>query len=295
MKIGFIGCGRMGSAIAGAVAGAVAGANNRQTAGNQSEKQIEIYISEHNRAKREEFAAGIGAEFMSNEGICENCGLIFFGVKPGALLPLLSELAPRLAKNPGAVVVSMAAGIALGQAEACLTPGTPVVRIMPNTPAAVGRGMIQYCANAAARERGLADFLRLMSAAGRLDEVDEAMIDAASAVSGCGPAFAYIFLEALADGGVLCGLPRGKALLYAAEMLRGAAEMALSAGKHPGELKDEVCSPGGSTIEGVLKLEEGGFRAAAQNAVIAAYRKTLAMRDAAGEARPAVAEKKPQA
>ena len=120
-------------------------------------------------------------------------------------------------------------------------------------------------------------FAALLAPAGLVDPVPEELIDAASAVSGCGPAYAYLFIEALADGGVACGLPRDKALAYAAQMVAGSARMVLESGRHPGALKDAVCSPGGTTIQGVRALEEGGFRAAAMDAVIAAYEKTRAL------------------
>ena len=136
--------------------------------------------------------------------------------------------------------------------------------------------MIQYCsANVTAEEEQ--EFLKLMAPAGRLDAVPEALIDAASSVSGCGPAWVYQFIEALADGGVACGLPRAKAQEYAAQMVLGSAKLVLESGRHPGELKDAVCSPGGSTIQGVRVLEEHGFRGAVTDAVIAAYDKTKEM------------------
>ena len=115
----------------------------------------------------------------------------------------------------------------------------------------------------------------ILAPAGLVDEIDEKLIDAASCVSGCGPAFAYLFMEALADGGVACGLPREQALRYAAQMVAGSAEMVLQSGRHPGQLKDAVCSPGGTTIQGVRALEANGFRSAAMEAVLAAYEKTL--------------------
>ena len=149
--------------------------------------------------------------------------------------------------------------------------------MMPNTPAAIGAGVVQYCGRGVTVEE-LDDFAALIAPAGLVDSVPESLIDAASAVSGCGPAFAYLFMEALADGGVACGLPRDKAVSYAAQMLEGAARMVLENGKHPGALKDAVCSPGGTTIQGVRILEERGFRAAAMDAVIAAYEKTLKLR-----------------
>ena len=121
-------------------------------------------------------------------------------------------------------------------------------------------------------------FLEAMAGAGRFSALPERLIDAGSAVSGCGPAFADLFLEALADGGVACGLPRDQALELAAQMLLGSAKLALRSGKHPGALKDAVCSPGGSTIQGVRTLERAGFRSAVMEAVIAAYEKTLELK-----------------
>ena len=134
---------------------------------------------------------------------------------------------------------------------------------------AVGSGVIQYCHNGLVTEEMLADLLDDLRFAGRLDELEEKLIDAASALSGCGPAYTYIFLEALADGAVACGIPRAKALEYAAATLEGAARMYLETRTHPGALKDAVCSPGGSTIDGIRALEDGAFRAAAMNCVIA--------------------------
>jgi len=136
--------------------------------------------------------------------------------------------------------------------------------------------MIQYCLLDVTRAQE-DTFLDAMSLCGRLDQLAEDLIDAASAVSGCGPAYACMFMEALADGGVACGLPRAKAMEYAAQMLLGSAEMALQSGQHPGELKDAVCSPKGSTIQGVRALEANGFRSAVLEAVIAAFEKNREM------------------
>lgn len=133
--------------------------------------------------------------------------------------------------------------------------------------------MIQYCCDGVSSEAEAA-FLHAMTACGRLDKLDESLIDAASSVSGCGPAWACMFLEALADGGVICGLPRQKAMEYAAQMLLGTAQLVLESGKHPGLLKDQVCSPAGSTIQGVRTLEAAAFRGAVTDAVIAAYERT---------------------
>ena len=138
--------------------------------------------------------------------------------------------------------------------------------------------MTLYCSNDLVESEILEDFLDDMAFTGHMDQLPEHLIDAAGVVSGCGPAYMYMFAEALADGGVAGGLPRDKALLYAAQTLSGAAEMILQTGKHPGELKDAVCSPGGTTIAGVHALENGGFRSCAMDAVNAAYQRTLELK-----------------
>ena len=170
----------------------------------------------------------------------------------------------------------MAAGLTCDRIQDMVDLDCPVIRIMPNTPSAIGAGVVQYCGQLATVEE-LDAFAALIAPAGLVDPVPEGFIDAASAVSGCGPAFAYLFLEALADGGVACGLPRDKAVAYAAQMAVGAARMVLESGQHPGALKDAVCSPGGTTIQGIRALERSGFRGAAMEAVIAAYEKTVSL------------------
>ena len=137
--------------------------------------------------------------------------------------------------------------------------------------------MILYTRGNGVTDEELAVFLKGLDGAGRFSEIPESLMDAGSAVAGCGPAFADLFLEALADGGVACGLSRAQAVEFAAQMLMGSARLALESGRHPGELKDAVCSPGGSTIQGVRKLEEAGFRGAVMNAVIAAFEKNRAL------------------
>ena len=175
------------------------------------------------------------------------------------------------------MLVSMAAGLTMEQISAMAGGAYPVIRIMPNTPCAVGAGVVLYDANSLVTSQELSAFTNALSGAGVLDRLEERLIDAGSAVAGCGPAFACLFLEALADGGVACGLPRQKALLYAAQMLEGTARLMLETGSHPGAMKDAVCSPGGSTIAGVHALERQGLRAAAMDAVIAAAEKNRAL------------------
>ena len=181
--------------------------------------------------------------------------------------PALAEKKPLL--------ISMAAGLTVERIEELAGTRLPVIRIMPNTPVSVGKGVILYCCNDLVDEATLTDFLSDMRFAGYLDPLDEKLIDAACAVSGCGPAFVYMFIEAMADGAVACGLPREKALAYAAATLSGAGEMALITKQPPQTLKDAVCSPGGSTIAGVRALEERGFRGTVIDAIIAAYKRNI--------------------
>ena len=148
-----------------------------------------------------------------------------------------------------------------------------MIRIMPNTPVLVGKGMTLYYANDLVDSTILEDFLDDMAFTGHMDEVPEKLIDSAGVISGCGPAYVYMFAEALADGAVACGVPRAKALEYAAATLAGAGEMLLQTGEHPGKLKDNVCSPGGSTIAGVNILEQRSFRGAIMDCVKAAFRR----------------------
>lgn len=256
---GFIGTGNMGGALATAAC----------KSGNS------ILLADHDTAKAEALAARCGGTVGDNATVAQQCRYIFLGVKPQILGTVLQELKPLLAaREEPFVLVSMAAGVTMGRIEELLGASYPTIRIMPNTPAAIGEGMILYTANANVTAADEAEFVELMNAAGAFDRLPEALIDAGSALSGCGPAFVYLFIEALADGAVECGLPRDKALRYAAQTVTGAARMVLTDGRHPGELKDAVCSPGGSTIAGVHALEDGAFRGAVMGAVQAAFDRT---------------------
>ena len=197
---------------------------------------------------------------------------ILLGVKPYMMQAVIAGLTPAL--TPQKTLVSMAPGFTMEQVRAMAGGGLPVIRIMPNTPVAVGAGMTLYAADERVPVDTLQTFLEDLSASGRLTRMDEHLFEAGSAVSGCGPAFADLFMEALADGGVACGLPRAQAIELAAQMLTGAAALVLR-GAHPGVLKDQVCSPGGTTIQGVRALEKGGLRSAVMEAVIAAYEKSI--------------------
>ena len=237
-----------------------------------------VYVYDKDTVKAKALAKEIGAEYKSNLEIAKDCDFVFLAVKPDIIPIAAKEIYEPLKARTDYAVVSMAAGVSLEKLN-CAFEGlsAPIIRIMPNTPASIGKGMTLWCKNEYVTEAQEKDFEMIMSKSGRLDSIPEKLIDAGSAVSGCGPAFVYMFIEALADGGVECGLPRDKALLYACETLVGAAETVKASGKHPEALKDAVCSPGGSTIAGVHALEEGAFRASSANAVISAYKKTLTL------------------
>ena len=255
--IGFLGCGNMGGAIARAVCKAA--------------DPKKVYLANRTTAKAQALAKELGCKVATNAEVAAECDLIFLAVKPQMMEALLAPLKFSLDERPSRFVLcSMAAGLSIARIQEMAGEDFPVIRIMPNTPAAIGEGMILYTATEDVTAEELEAFLQGMSAAGRLTALEERLIDAGSAVSGCGPAFLSLFLEALADGGVSCGLPRQKALAYAAKMAEGTAKLMLETNQHPGAMKDAVCSPAGSTIAGVRALEEHGFRAAAMDAVIAA-------------------------
>ena len=254
MKYGFIGCGNMGGAIAKAL----------------SRSTKDIMVTDRS-GKAKQIAQDCGIGYGTVEQIVASCDRIFLGVKPHMMQDVLAPLQEVLrARKP--LLISMAAGLTTEKIDAFAGGNMRVIRIMPNTPTAIGMGVIQYCTRNVEPEV-LSDWLRDMQPCGMVDPLEERLIDAASAVSGAGPAYMYVFLEALADGAVTCGIPRAKAYEYAAMTMAGAAQMYLATKQHPGALKDAVCSPGGSTIAGIKALEDHAFRAATMECVIAAYKR----------------------
>mgnify|MGYP002615923021 CR=1 FL=1 len=201
--------------------------------------------------------------------------------QPTPTLDVLKGIAPALKERKSApVLISMVTGPDIARIQELAGGDYPVIRIMPNMPAAVGEGVIFYACSGNCDKAQQEAFLRYMAPAGKLFPLAEELHAAGSAVAGCGPAFAAIFLESMADGGVACGLPRASAIQYAAQMMLGTAKMVLETGEHPDVLKDRVCSPGGTTIQGVRALETAGLRGAVFNAVIAAYEKNADLKKA---------------
>ena len=248
MKYGFLGCGNMGSAIARAI----------------SKKTKNITVTDRS-GKAKELAAELGIEHADAEAVCR-CDAVFLAVKPQMMQQAIAPVREIL-QHQKPLLITMAAGLKLEAIEKMVGISLPIIRIMPNTPAQVGMGMTLYCCNDLVTDAQLAQFLSDMEQSGKLDCIPENLIDAAGVVSGCGPAYVYVFAEALADGAVACGVPREKALQYAASTLMGAGKMLLETGLHPAVLKDAVCSPGGSTIAGINVLEQDGFRGTVMDCV----------------------------
>ncbi len=255
MNYGFIGCGNMGGALASAASQAVGG-----------EK---ILLADADLQKAQALAARIGAKVSDLETIAKECDYIILGVKPQGMAALLADL--PIEGNP--TMVSMAAGLSTETLGKMAGKELSWIRIMPNTPVALGEGRILYTqknADAKAEE----GFLTLFSKAGALYKLEEHLIDAGTALSGCGPAFVYLFIEALAEGAAQCGVPQEMVVELAAGTVLGAAKMVLQGEKEPAELRENVCSPGGSTIEGVKSLEADDFRKIIYQAVEKSYIRT---------------------
>ncbi|MDR2766839.1 MAG: pyrroline-5-carboxylate reductase [Treponema sp.] len=278
VKIACIGAGNMGSALMKGAAEAIGG------------DQIGFADTDKSRARAAAKAAG-AMVFTSNLEAVKTGEYVFLAVKPQVLPTVLAEIAPvlreRIAEGDPAVLVSMAAGWSINKIQAIIGgAGTevpaamaphasvPTVRIMPNTPALISRGCIAIAASGKLPQDKLDTLLKILGSAGLVDKIDERLMDAVTGLSGSGPAYVCQFIEALADGGVLAGLPRDKALRYAAQTVMGTAAMVLETGRHPGELKDMVTSPGGTTIAGVAVLEQAGFRGAVISAVEAAWKRS---------------------
>ncbi len=254
-KIGFVGCGAMARALAGGL----------RAGGVDAER---IAASDPDAAQREAFEAETGVRAGdSNAATVEGCDAVILAVKPGIVTPVLRELsgATDLARP---VWISIAAGVSIAAIEAELPGGARVVRAMPNTPALVRAGATAVCANRGAGDADLALARAAFEAVGVVWEAPrEELMDAVTGLSGSGPAYVFLILEALGDAGVRQGLPRDAAYQLAFQTVLGAARLAQESGAHPAALKDQVTSPGGTTIAGLAELERGGVRAALMAAV----------------------------
>jgi pyrroline-5-carboxylate reductase len=256
MKTGVIGCGKMATALVG---GAVQ-AGALDPAG--------VVGFDPSTAAAGDFRAATGAATAAALADLHDCATLLLCTKPHQVRGVLAELAA--AAPAPALLISVAAGVSLAELAAAGPPDFRLIRCMPNTPALVGEGVSAFATgrHATAADADLAR--RVLGAVGHVHEVPESLLDAVTGLSGSGPAYAFVIIEALADGAVRCGLPRQQALAMAAQTLRGAATMVLESGDHPAALKDRVASPGGTTIAALAKLESAGLRAALIEAVAAA-------------------------
>jgi len=261
LNIGFLGAGKMATALAkGFLNASLLPAD-------------QLCAADPSAAAREHFAAETGAKlFAANLEAAQMATVLILATKPDQVAGALAEIAGAFGHQH--LLISIAAGVPLAKLEAALPPAARVIRVMPNTPALVGAGASGYSLgkHATAADGELAQ--RLLSAVGVALPVKESLLDAVTGLSGSGPAYVYQFIEALSDGGVAAGLPRSAATQLAAQTVLGAAKMVLETGQHPGVLKDQVTSPGGTTIEGVHELEKGRLRATVMSAVRAAADKS---------------------
>ena len=260
-KIAFLGSGNMAEAIVkGLLAAGTAAA-------------AEIVCAEPRAERRDELRARHGVTVTtSNLEAVRQAQVIVLSVKPQVMDALLDEIAPEV--GPSKLVVSIAAGVPIATIAGRLGAGARIIRTMPNTPALVGEGATALARGSHATEADLSEAVALFEAVGTAVVVDENLLDAVTGVSGSGPAFVFLAVEALADGGVKMGLPRPIALTLAAQTVAGAGRLVLETGEHPGKLKDQVTSPAGTTIAGVHALETAGFRAALIAAVEAAAKRS---------------------
>jgi pyrroline-5-carboxylate reductase len=260
-KIAFLGSGNMAEALVkGLIAAGTAAADEITCAEPRAERREEL---------RQRHRVAVTA---SNLEAVRNAHLVVLSVKPQVMDALLDEIAPAV--DHSKLVISIAAGVPIATIARRLGAGSRIIRTMPNTPALVGEGATALARGAHATDADLGQAVALFEAVGTAVVVDEHLLDAVTGLSGSGPAFVYIAIEALADGGVKMGLPRHVAMALAAQTVVGAGRLVLETGDHPGKLKDQVTSPGGTTIAGVHALETAGFRAALIAAVEAATRRS---------------------
>jgi pyrroline-5-carboxylate reductase len=260
MTVSFIGCGSMGGAIIRAVCT------------KYDPKTVTISAKHFEHAQNIAFDVKCSA-VDSNASAAAAGRYVFIAVKPAYVADVMKEIAGYLRGD--AVVISMAAGLSLEKLRTMTD--RKVIRIMPNMPAQIGEAMTALSCGSDVSDDDLANVTALLACAGKVEKVDEKLMDCVTAVSGSGPAYVFMFIEALADAAVRFGMPRGQAYIYAAQTVKGSAAMVLEDGRCPAALKDMVCSPGGTTIEGVAALEKAGLRSAVQEAVKAAYDKSSAM------------------
>ena len=263
MKTGFIGCGNMASAIIGGIL----------SSGISTPE--DLIASDSSPAARERILKELKISSASNRETAMQSDILFLSVKPQFYPDVISEIADCV--RPETVIVTIAPGKTLAWLREQFGRDLKIVRTMPNTPAMVKEGMTGVCPNAQVTEEDLARVMAILESFGKAEVVPEHLLDVVTSVSGSSPAYVFVLIEAMADGAVADGMPRAQAYKFAAQAVLGSARMALETGRHPGELKDMVCSPGGTTMEAVRVLEEKGFRSAVIEAEKACVKKSRGM------------------
>lgn len=264
MKLGFIGCGNMASAIIGGILKNGLCAPADVLASDLSEEAC----------KKAEAAFSI-ATTSENVQACRHADVLFLAVKPQFYADVIAQIRSEI--TPQTLVITIAPGKTLAWLAEQFQKPVPIVRTMPNTPALVGEGMTAMCANELVSDEAFALAKQLLSSFGKVEVIPERLMDAVVSVSGSSPAYVFMLLEAMADAAVADGMPRAQAYLFAGQAVLGSAKMLLETGKHPGELKDMVCSPAGTTIEAVRVLEKEGFRSSVMEAMRACIEKAKSM------------------
>ncbi|WP_044337894.1 pyrroline-5-carboxylate reductase [Rossellomorea aquimaris] len=259
--IGFIGCGNMAQAIMGGILQSGLVDKRSVKASARTEETLEKVAGE--------FGVGVTRD---NKSVAAFSDIVFLSVKPDQYQSIIESIKDSLKED--AIIITIAAGITIEWMENQLSKSMKIVRTMPNTPSLVGEGMTAYCVNEEVKEVDLEAVRAILESFGKAEKVEEGLMNAIPAVSGSSPAYVFMFIEALADGAVLEGIPRNLAYQLASQAVLGAAKMVLETGTHPGELKDAVCSPGGATIEAVSALEKNNFKGAILTAMEACSRKS---------------------
>lgn len=262
--IGFIGCGNMARAMISGIVKSNLVSSEKVIASNPSNKSLSKVKEEHNIIVTND-----------NKEVAQFSDIVILAVKPYKYFEVIDEIKAYLKKD--VVIVTIAAGVTIDHMSNALGADAKVIRTMPNTPALVGEGMSALCANKNITCDELKDVVNIFESFGKIEILEEKLIDVVPSVSGSSPAYVYMFIEALGDGAVLQGMPREKAYKMAAQAVLGAAKMVLETGEHPGKLKDDVCSPGGTTIEAVYTLEKNNFRGTVISAMESCTDKAIKM------------------
>lgn len=253
-KIGFIGCGNMGKSM-------VSGLINSKFV-----KTEDIIVSEHSQELVDKLAEELNVKaLINNKELAKEVDLIVLAVKPNVYEEVVKEIKSELTADK--IIVTIGAGITLEKMTNWLGEGYKIVRTMPNTPALVGEGMAAVCPNKNVTKEELQFVMEIFNSFGKCVELEEKYFHGFVSLCGSSPAYVFMFIEAMADAAVQLGIPRAKAYTMASQSVLGSAKMVLETGKHPGELKDMVCSPAGTTIDAVVELEKTGFRYSVMSAM----------------------------